>query len=283
MTHTNMGMMFYKTKADFAFGPSTRLTRACARRRGLTLIELLVVVAIIALLVSILAPALTSARSRMKSLKCASNLRTVGFEFQLFADGLTPEGQGDSAVLGPERFYINDFQDYLYGIDEFWDAPNATAATLAPDESTVMCPAGKAQLVKRAGYPCSSAALQPEENVSLAVNMRLYRAAASFRGRPVLAPAAATSVSSRILQNPYVPLMLEVDGPAAVAARHEPFYIAPPLDDGDRGPYSSGRYWAPSTRHAGDMNVVFVGGHVLSSQHPQRETWDWSYQPEVSR
>jgi prepilin-type N-terminal cleavage/methylation domain-containing protein/prepilin-type processing-associated H-X9-DG protein len=59
-------------------------------RRGFTLVELLVVIGIIALLISILLPALSKARQQANLLYCSSNLKNIGQLIQTY----TTENQG---------------------------------------------------------------------------------------------------------------------------------------------------------------------------------------------
>lgn len=56
------------------------------KRQAFTLVELLVVIAIIALLISVLLPALTAAREQALSTQCQSNLRSCGQIFYIYAN-----------------------------------------------------------------------------------------------------------------------------------------------------------------------------------------------------
>lgn len=68
---------------------------------GFTVIELLTVVAVIAVLMSLLLPAVGKARNQAKTVKCSSNLRQLAIAFQMYAadwnDTIMPVGTWNTA------------------------------------------------------------------------------------------------------------------------------------------------------------------------------------------
>lgn len=254
--------------------------RARFRHRGFTLIELLVVISIIALLIAILMPALSAGRGAAQDLECKARMRSVTTEFILFADPAAGVPRGDSENLGADKFRLEDFQERMYGVDEFWSGGEFERQPLAGSETNLMCPAATGSLERRSGIPCTSGAIGPVPNVSTGFNMRLVEKMVYI---PEIDHNVRRSVylSSKILSQPEVPLVFDVDGRKADQEGQLPFFSAPPiLTDKSEDMYESGTFWYPGMRHGRRVNVGFVGGHVLSSAEPATEPfWRWSYVP----
>jgi prepilin-type N-terminal cleavage/methylation domain-containing protein/prepilin-type processing-associated H-X9-DG protein len=104
------------------------------RRKGFTLIELLVVIAIIALLMSILMPALARVKKQAQSVACMSRLKSWGLLFKLYTDdnsGYFNEGWGYSGHPqnvgrpGEDGLWMNALRPY-YKDEQMRFCPTAT-------------------------------------------------------------------------------------------------------------------------------------------------------------
>ncbi len=83
------------------------------RKHGFTLIELLVVIAIIALLLSIIVPALRLAKEKAQNLSCRANVRSLGIALRLYTE--QTEGRLFSYLSG---LYLNQLADQIGDINK---------------------------------------------------------------------------------------------------------------------------------------------------------------------
>lgn len=163
--------------------------RPSARSKAFTLVELLVVIGIIAVLISILLPALNKARRAANTIVCASNLRQIASCMQIYAQTYNGAILGDAwttgAFLKAPGTHYSDFNcPYLCQTWD-WTAPVAQMMGGRFDQR-----ASISSRTARFEYLCSFKAFQCPENDIIV---------APYSGSPVQVSAQMVSYDTALM------------------------------------------------------------------------------------
>jgi len=197
-----------------------------ARKNGaFTLVELLVVIAVIAILASLLLPALTRAQAKAHSTRCLNNLRQWGLAFRQYADDnkdcLPRRGQGIQPLAQIDRP-----EDWFNALPPYFNCQSyqqlfATNQKFKPRSSTVfVCPD----------------ATDPGSNHFLPYGMNMNLCPWNLPEPTKFAEVASPSL---------VVAMADAPGPYAST-------------------FPSTRPYSVLARHSGRVNILFLAGHVKS-------------------
>ena len=220
-------------------------------RRSFTLIELLVVVAIIAMLIAILVPALTTARAQAYEVSCRSNMHQIGIALEVYANERNGWYPLVDTEINPHDELIEALQAETGGLFSAMYCPQAHVMEAAAQNTTDYPPKGE-----------STSVIDTEENRE-AANISYFYWSMEDRSE-------WRSTNHSKYEEPmdaFRPRWLRNSGPP------KPFQPTDPETPNAVQDYRPGDYWVMSDffrkgapfphtrRHKSGLNILFLDGH----------------------
>jgi len=210
---------------------------------GFTLIELLVVISIISMLISILLPALSSAREASQAVKCLANTKQVGLATLMYVD--RNKGYFPPSVMNRDAdpSKLDSVGNLLVnaGLIPF-DIPAGPTGTAGGGSRAFLCPTGPNAYAATSNQSASGLAF-----VHYGYN---YPGLGGYQpSKNVPSPAIA---SLRTPSSMY--MYMDSSNKAMTQGSYRVFH---------RGPTDSG---TPHARHKLALNIVYVDGHAAASK-----------------